>query len=88
MSKLVLMQYDTNCYDSFHSQTCLTFSESINMIRIDTIFKHDEILKNLAKWHKESWRQSDSLDHFEEVERSKNCNFLLVLAKFLENLSI
>ena len=22
MSKLVLMQYDTNCYDSYDSQTC------------------------------------------------------------------
>ena len=39
MSKLVQIQYDTNCDDSYDSQTCLNLFR-INMIRIDTILKH------------------------------------------------
>ena len=40
MSKLVQIQYDTICYDSYDSQTCLNLFRIMNMIRIDTILEH------------------------------------------------
>ena len=112
MSKLVQIQYDMNCYNSYNSQTCLNMFKTwlklfrFNMIWIvtthailkhvwtywdmsklvqnhydtnwynsytcqDTKWKHDEILWNLSKRRKECfWQQSDSLDRFEQVERS------------------
>ena len=55
-------------------QTCLNLFR-INMIQIDTILKYVKTWWNslkLSKWHKESsWRQSYSLDCFEQVKRSK-----------------
>ena len=78
MSKLVQIQYDMNCYNSYDSQTCLNLFR-INMIRIDTILKHVKTWnQNMMKYSniwangtKNVWRQSDSLDRCEQVEGSK-----------------
>ena len=78
MSKLVQIQHDMNCYNSYDSQTCLNLFR-INMIRIDTILKHVKTWnQNMMKYSniwangtKNVWRQSDSLDRCEQVERSK-----------------
>jgi hypothetical protein len=50
MSKLVQIHYDTNCYNSYDSQTCLNLFR-FNMIRIVTIHM---ILKHV-------WTCSDSI---------------------------
>ena len=68
MSKLVQIQYDTNCYDSWYSQTCLNLFR-FNMIRIDTILNYVKTWWNtliLSKWHKEVHWQSYSLDRFDK----------------------
>ena len=77
MSKFVQIQYDTNCYKSYDSETCLNLFR-IKMIQIDTILKHVKTWnENMTKYSKieqmadEMLRQSDSLDRFEQVERSK-----------------
>ena len=59
MSKLVQIQYDTNCYDSYESQTCLNLFR-FNMIQIVTIhmiLKHvdtcsylDTCRENKGEW--------------------------------------
>ena len=78
MSKLVQIQYDMNCYNSYDSQTCLNLFR-INMIRIDMILKHVKTWnQNMTKYSKiwangrwNVWWQSYSLDRCEQVERSK-----------------
>ena len=78
LSKLVQIQHDMNCYYSYDSQTCLNLFR-IDMIQIDTILKHVKTWnQNMMKYSniwangtKNVWRQSDSLDRCEQVERSK-----------------
>ena len=72
LSKLVQIQHDMNCYNSW-------FSKMSKMIQIDTILKHFKTWnQNMMKYSniwangtKNVWRQSDSLDRCEQVERSK-----------------
>ena len=52
MSKLVQIQHDMNCYNSYDSQTCLNLFR-INMIRIDMILKHVKTWnQNMMKYSK------------------------------------
>ena len=77
MSKLVQIQYDMNCYDSCVSQTCSgsTWYELIqflNMSRLEMKTWWNTL--KLSKWHKKVFflaLKSNSLDRFEQVERSK-----------------
>ena len=78
MSKLVQIQYDIYCYNSYDSQTCLHLFR-INMIWIDRILKHVKTGNQNMMKYSNIWAngtqnvcKSDSLDRFEQVERSKN----------------
>jgi hypothetical protein len=46
------------------------------MSRLEIMSKLDEILQYLSKLYKESLQQSDYLDGFEQVERSKMTFFV------------
>ena len=61
MSKLVKIQYDMNCYDSYDSQTCLNMFKQtclnlfrfnmIQIVLIHTILKHVQTCLNLFRFN-------------------------------------
>ena len=60
MSKLVQIQYDTNCYDSYDSQTCQTCSEHIWYELIQ--------LLNMSRLEIKTWRNTQK---FEQMAHKK-----------------
>ena len=72
MSKLVQNQYDANWYNSYTCQ--------------DSKWKHDEKHENWVNGTKKFFLlKSDSLDRFEQVERSKRTNATCNFEEFLEH---
>ena len=77
MSKIVQIQHDMNCYDTYDSNTYLNLFR-FNMIWILTIHmipKHRNWNRNMTKYYK-IWangkkKVSDNLDRFKQVEESK-----------------
>ena len=63
MSKFVQIQYDTNWYDSYDSQTCLNLFRN-NTMWIDIIFKHVKTPnENMTKYSK-IWANSTHLSDY------------------------
>ena len=79
MSKLVQIWYDTNCHNSYDSQTCEHVQTCQyyckTCLDLSYTIKWQNSLKFEQTAERKFRRQSDSLDGFEKVERSKIAEF-------------